>query len=103
VAVTIIVLFSDELLEQLHYIPSGADIWGTLVKPYDMGDEYSVFFSKFLGTHCKLAYLNANHPRYIQGPLPPLHCLNGTHPQTGLSDGAPYQLLPNLNLTDFNL
>src|SRR5438552_1163787 len=73
-------------VERLNYIPSLVDIWGAPVKPYDMGDECSSFFSAFLETNCKLAYVNANHQRYIQGPLPPLYCQNGKHPQTGLSD-----------------
>lgn len=70
------------------------DIWGASVKPYDMGEKYSSFFSSYLGTACKLAYVNVRHPRYIQGPLPPLYCQNGNHPQTGLSDGAPYLFIP---------
>ena len=78
------------MLEKLPYIPSDVDIWGASVLPYDMGDEYATFFSNFLGVKCKLGYVNSARPRYIQGPLPPLHCQNGRHPQTGLSDGAPY-------------
>ena len=81
---------SDEFLEKLSYIPSDVDIWGAAVLPYDMGEQYASFFSKFLGKSCKLGYVNAARPRYIRGPLPPLQCQNGKHPQTGLSDGAPY-------------
>jgi uncharacterized protein YcbX len=86
--------FSQELLKKLSYMPSDVDIWGAAVLPYDMGDEYSSFFSKFLGVECKLGYVNAARPRYIQGALPPSHCQNGKHPQTALSDGAPYLYPP---------
>jgi uncharacterized protein YcbX len=89
---------SDEFLDKLPYIPSDVDIWGAAVLPYDMGDEYATFFSNFLGIKCKLGYVNAARPRYIQGPLPPLHCQNGQHPQTGLSDGAPYLYTPRNRL-----
>ena len=79
-----------EYLDQLAYIPSDVDIWGALVKPYDIGDQYSKFFSTYLGTDCKLAYVNLKRPRYIQGPLPPDYAQNGKHPETGLSDGAQF-------------
>ena len=85
---------SDEFLEKLSYISSDVDIWGAMVLPYDMGEEYACFFSKLLGTRCKLGYVNAARPRYIRGHLPPPQCQNGQHPQTGLSDGAPYLYSP---------
>ena len=81
---------SDEFLKKLSYMPSDVDIWGATVLPYDMGEEYASFFSKLLGTSCKLGYVNTARPRYIRGHLPPPQCQNGKHPQTGLSDGAPY-------------
>ena len=83
-------IHSEQLLSTLKYIPSDVDIWGALCRPFDMGEEYSSYFSTFLGIPCRLAYVNAEVPRYIQGPLPPLYCQQGAHPRTGLSDGAPY-------------
>jgi uncharacterized protein YcbX len=83
-------IHSEQLLSTLKYIPSDVDIWGALCRPFDMGEEYSSYFSAFLGIPCRLAYVNAEVPRYIQGPLPPLYCQQGAHPRTGLSDGAPY-------------
>lgn len=84
------------MLEHLDYIPSEVDIWGALVQPYDMGKEYSTFFSDFFETSCKLCYVNTNRSRYIQGYLPPLCCQNGRHPQAGFSDRAPYQSVPDI-------
>jgi uncharacterized protein len=60
-----------------------------------MGDRYSRFFSIYLGTECKLTYVNLTRPRYIQGPLPPDHAQDGKHPVTGLSDGAPFLCEPH--------
>ena len=74
------------------------DIWDAMVLPYDMGDEYAEFFSKFLEVRCKLAYVNTNRPRYILGSLPSISCQKGQHPRTGLSDGAPYLYISNLKL-----
>lgn len=91
-------LCSEQLLRSLSYIPSEVDIWDALVEPYDMGDSFSKFFSTYLGTPCKLAYVNTNRPRYIQGTLPPERAQNGKHPVTGLSDGAAYQFV---NLVGF--
>ena len=83
-------IHSEHLLSTLKHIPSDVDIWGALCRPFDMGEEYSSYFSTFLGIPCRLAYVNVEVPRYIQGPLPPLYCQQGAHPRTGLSDGAPY-------------
>jgi uncharacterized protein YcbX len=80
----------EEDLRRLGYIPTDVDIWGAIVRPFDMGEEYSKFFSTFLGARCRLAYVNLEFPRYIQGPLPPVDAQEGRHPVTGLSDGAPF-------------
>jgi hypothetical protein len=82
-------IFSSDLLNGLKPLPE-VDIWHALVKSFDMGDKYSTFFSTFLGTPCKLAYVDLNGRRYIQGTLPPEYAQNGKHPITGLSDGAPF-------------
>ena len=84
---------SNEQLSKLKYVPTEVDIWNALVQPYDMGDEYSKFFSTYLGVDCKLAYVNLNRPRYILGNLPPLSAQSQKHPVTGLSDGAPFLYL----------
>ena len=84
------------MLDKLGYIPTEVDIWGANVLPYDMGDEYSKYFSTFLGTPCKLAYVNLDRPRYIQGNLPP----TVRHPVTGLSDGAPFLYRSNRSIAD---
>jgi hypothetical protein len=84
----------------MDYIPSDVDIWGALVKPYDMGEKCSNFFSTYLGTECKLAYVNLKRPRFIQGPLPPDYAQKGKHPETGLSDGAPFLFGLALVVTD---
>jgi hypothetical protein len=87
---------SEQDLRRLEYIPTEVDIWGALVKPFDMGEKYSKFFSTYLGITCKLAYVNLELPRYIQGSLPPENAQKGKHPVTGLSDGAPFLFFPTL-------
>jgi hypothetical protein len=77
------------MLNKLESLPE-VDIWDANVKSFHMGDEYSTFFATYLGTPCKLAYVDLNGRRYIQGTLPPEYAQNGQHPITGLSDGAPF-------------
>ena len=81
---------SEQFLSTLKYIPSDVDIWDSVVRLFDMGEQYSSYFAAFLEVPCRLAFVDASLPRYVLGPLPPLCCQNGAHPRTGLSDGAPY-------------
>ena len=87
---------SEQFLSTLKHIPSDVDIWGSLVRLFDMGEQYSSYFAEFLETPCRLAYVDAHFPRYVLGPLPPPSCQNGAHPRTGLSDGAPYLCVSRL-------
>ena len=93
------ITISVETLEEFAY---EVDIWDALVRPYIMPQRYSDYFSTYLGTPCKLAYVNLNIPRHIQGTLPPLSAQNGAHPVTGLSDGMPYLICAEESMEDLN-
>jgi uncharacterized protein YcbX len=89
-------------VETLEEHDSEVDIWDALVRPFIMPPIYSNYFSTYLGTPCKLAYVNLNIPRHIQGTLPPPSAQNGLHPVTGLSDGMPYLICTEESMQDLN-
>ena len=85
------------MLKQFKTIKT--EVSGAKVEPYDLGPEYSLLFSSFLGKDVRLTYLGPK-PRYVTGNEPPKTTQKGKRIETSFSDGFPYLVVTEESYED---